>query len=335
MKKIILLGLSLCMGQGIINAAIWRVNNKTSVDADFTTVAAAITAAAAGDTIHIEASTESYGNFTVNKKLVIIGTGYLLNETPANPQTQANTNRSSANQVTFGAGSKSGVIQGLYMNSLTVEDSFITVQRNHITTGISLATTRNVHGDTIRNNYLNHNIAGAHFLCGGLMIYNNIFTGSALFNFNIATINNASGYFVNNSTSYTGSHTINCVNFVMQNNIFRGFLSGYIASNVFFNNFINGVALPATNGNVPNTDFTNIYLETGSSDGKMRLKPTSQAINAGILNGVAVDCGAFGGPAPYTLSGMPPVPSIYELSIPSQVSSGTTVMNVVLSAAAH
>ncbi len=58
------------------NARIWRVNNNAGVVADFTTVAAAVTAAAAGDTIYIEGSATAYGGSGLNKKLTFIGTGY-------------------------------------------------------------------------------------------------------------------------------------------------------------------------------------------------------------------------------------------------------------------
>ena len=69
-----------------------------------------------------------------------------------------------------------------------------------------------------------------------------------------------------------------------------------------------------------------------SSDGRFKLKDDAPAIGFGILAGSSVDCGAFGGPAPYILSGMPPVPSIYELEAPETVTSGTAEINISVSA---
>src|SRR5882724_13595888 len=101
-----------------VQAKIWRVNNNLGVAADFTnTVACAASASVhAGDTIHIEASATPYQDFTIYKKLTIIGTGYFLTETApmiANPKTQATPNVSYINNIGFGSGSKGSSISGI------------------------------------------------------------------------------------------------------------------------------------------------------------------------------------------------------------------------------
>src|SRR4051812_48353519 len=80
-------------------AKIWRVNNITGINANYTDVNTAINAGTtqAGDTIHIEPSTTSYGNVSVSKRVVIIGNGYFLTGTGSNTGLQANTNTSYAN----------------------------------------------------------------------------------------------------------------------------------------------------------------------------------------------------------------------------------------------
>src|SRR5882762_1044597 len=124
------------------NAKIWRVNNNTGITADFTNIDAAVNSASvhAGDTIHIESSANGYGNCTVSKRLVIIGTGNFLSETApmvANPATEANTNPGVIGNIYFNPGSKGTVISGVYISSYCViQDSLITVQRCLITSDI-------------------------------------------------------------------------------------------------------------------------------------------------------------------------------------------------------
>ena len=65
---------------------------------------------------------------------------------------------------------------------------------------------------------------------------------------------------------------------------------------------------------------------TESSDGRWKLKAGSPAIGAGEGG---VDCGAYGGPNPYILSGLPVGPTIYELNVSSYVtSSGNLPMTI-------
>ena len=68
------------------------------------------------------------------------------------------------------------------------------------------------------------------------------------------------------------------------------------------------------NGNQANVDINNLFIgsENGSTDGQYQLKAGSPAIGAGEDG---VDIGAFGGPDPYVLSGVPSIPVIYELDV--------------------
>ena len=58
--------------------------------------------------------------------------------------------------------------------------------------------------------------------------------------------------------------------------------------------------------------MSSVFLYTGSTDGQYQLKAGSPAIGAG--NG-GVNCGAYGGPNPYVLSGLPPVPATWFFNI--------------------
>lgn len=341
MKKIILaLGATVCLLQS--EAKVWRVNNNTGVSADFSNLATATAAAAAGDTILVEGSATGYSPIGLTKKLTITGTGYFLTDATPNPNLQFNRNTCSLGTVTFSPGSKGSVIQGCNLGTVIIDDSLITIQRNRITGGISVASSNNTWADTIRNNFITSYITNNTTAkkATDLLIYNNIFTYSYAISLYTSTMNNVSGYFVNNSF-INNTCKFECVSFVFQNNIFgNADFASYFSSNTFFNNIAQNTGVPAGNGNVQNVPLNDVFVgaltATGfSSDGRYLLKSTSPAIGAGTLNGTAVDCGAFGGPAPYILSGMPSIPSVYDLNAPAQVVFGAASINVSVSAAAH
>lgn len=346
MKKFFALLVILPVFNSTVQAKIWRVNNNQGVNADFTNTQACVNSANVhdGDTIHIEASATGYQDFTVTKKLTIIGPGYFLTETApmiANPKTEANTNVSYVNNIGFGAGSKGSSISGINCSGIYLDDSLVTVQRCKVNSSIYVNVSGNIYADTIRQNFLgaissnSDNATKAE----NLIVYNNIFSGFYAINFYSNPINVNTGYFINN-LCYGGTYFI-CINFTFQNNIISNpNFQSYLNSNVLFNCISNNSNIPATNGNQLNVDLDNVFVgwnnTTGySSDNRFALKAGSPAIGAGVLNGGPVDCGPFGGPAPYALSGMPSVPSIYTFTAPGTVSSGSTTMNITISTISH
>ena len=77
------------------------------------------------------------------------------------------------------------------------------------------------------------------------------------------------------------------------------------------------------NGNQYNIDMDLVFADFDgalelSTDGKWELKAGSPAIGAGSGG---IDCGAYGGPAPYILSGIPMLPHIYEADVPASATS--------------
>jgi hypothetical protein len=319
------------------NAKIWRVNNNLGITADFTDLPPAITAATAGDTIMVEASSANYSGPTLTKNLVIIGPGYYFTDATLNPKTEANTNVANIGSVTFNAGCAGSVIEGCTVGGAFINESNVTLQRNDITSYCYLAYSANsiCTNDTIRQNVIyGMNSGSATGKASNVLIYNNIFNGPGM-QF-ASNLNNISGYFINNDFLY-GYPYLSCANFTFQNNIFTGpGFGSYLSSNSFFNNITNNTGIPSGNGNQLNVNLDNVFVGysngTGfSSDGRYKLKTGSPAIGAGSINGENINCGAFGGPAPYVLSGMPSIPSIYELTVPSSVPSGATNMNISIS----
>lgn len=319
------------------NAKIWRVNNNLGINADFTDLPAAITAAAAGDTIMVEASATSYSGPTLTKKLIIIGPGYYFTDATPNAKTEANTNVADIGQLTFGPGCAGSVVEGCTVDGAFLNEGTVTFQRNILASNyfyIANAANSVCNNDTIRQNLIYGLVAGsATGKATNLLVYNNIFTGPGM-QF-ASNLNNISGYFINNNFLY--NYPLSCANFTFQNNIFSSANFGsYLSSNSFFNNIANNTGLPSGNGNQLSVNLDDVFVGyssgTGfSSDGRYKLKAGSPAIGAGSLNGVTVDCGAFGGTASYVLSGMPSIPSIYVLTVPSSVPSGATNMNITIS----
>lgn len=311
------------------SAKIWRVNNNPSIVADFTTLQAAHDGAASGDTLHLEASPTSYGNLTLTKKLIILGTGYYLDE---NPNTQAIAQSSKVGSFTINPGSNGSVIMGLdFMGSaMGISSHDIVIRRNKfcsphsgvhdfntptITLGYVNNTSAPVSNIVISENY--GVVIKVNYASSGLLITNNYiaYGGSAADNTTgvclelhadvVALIQNnifRRGKIIANNSSFSNNIMVN------------GFLSG--TGNLLSHNLANADQFGTTNGNQANVVMTSVFVGAGtgiSSDGQWKLKAGSPALGAGYGStaGAPVDCGMFGGNTPYVLAGQPSMPAIY------------------------
>lgn len=338
MKKIMYSLVVLAFSALNVNAKIWRVNNNAGVVADFNTVGAAVTAAAAGDTIYIEGSATAYSGSGLNKKLTFIGTGYFLSGANSNTGLQANPYSSVIGNISLDSSASGSVFLGLdglginNMNDAGFGADNITISRcvlNYIAIywtprAGTLADSWNINKCYIGNIYGNIGMArnwnvSNNIFAGGLDMSNTNNSGNVVRN-NVfrSGVNLYSAYFANNII-YT---TINFINVVVKNNLAIGNPSGfatYVGSN---NN---------TSGHTDAQIFQG--LSGNSTDGQWRLAASSPAIGAGLTIGAVVnpDAGAFGGPDPYKLSGIPNIPTIYSLTVPASIPSGTNNMNITLS----
>jgi hypothetical protein len=310
-------------------AKIWRVNNG-GASADFTDIPAAITGATAGDTVQVEGSTIGYTYFTCTKKLIFIGPGYLL---PNNPKTQFNPNSAKVYGI-FAPGSDGSQMMGFQLvSTISLQASNVKISRN-FSNGSSIQIGQNLSNtysnDTIEQNYyIAITVNGTANTITNLQINNNI-----LYYVTLPTTN-CTGVFYNN-IEYS---TLTISNFLCENNIISGDTTSIATTNVFKNNiFYNGSlnTSPNGNGNFYVTPFTSIFVDwtdlfsgATATDGDAMLK--SGAWNTGGVGGVAM--GVFSGANTYVLSGMPPVPSIYQLTVPNTIS--TSPMPVTISIKSH
>jgi hypothetical protein len=329
-----------------LHAKVWRVNNGLGVAADFNSGTAAIASPSVvdGDTLHFEANSIPYAGFELSKRLVIIGTGYFLSGTNSNPGLQADPNSAtfSGGLILFDSTASGSTLIGLDNFQLGIGPSLgsatdnITLTRCRITTiGTyygSLPNTK-MTGWKVNKCYISDlSLSGSAEIVQNWEVTNNIFTGQLTIG-NPANLNNL----VRNNV-LRGS--INLFSAYFANNIISSNIS-FVATNVSVkNNICIGLA-PAglnvfigSNGNIDNQTDAAIFqgLTGNSNDGQWRLKAGSAAISAGeTIAGITPDCGAFGTADPYKLSGIPPIPTIYSLTVPPTISSSATTMPITIS----
>ena len=306
MKKnnFLLLFAIFCLMSGYTHAAKWRINNA-GVPANFTTASEAVNSplVANGDTLYFESSINNYGGVSIAKRLVLIGPGYYLGE---NDSTQADVKPASLATITFNNGSQGSIVKGMsFMESLQVNTSGITIERNHIMAGFSVLSGS---GIVIIRNYILYMILNS---TQNVLISNNIFVSENPYGNCLDIQSSASATVMNNV--FLGR--VGLCNAVFRNNICTAINMNPLFTNnnsVVENNIGASTQFEAANGNQQNVDMSTVFIYTGSSDGKYRLKPGSPAIAAGVEG---ADCGVFGGNYPYALSGMVNGPSVWYLNM--------------------
>lgn len=298
MKTTVALLFSLAFLAISLNAfpTVLRVNNTPGLNVPYATLTAAYNAAVNGDTIYMEGTTYDYGTLSVYKRLVIIGTGYYLSQ---NPETQANVNPSSMGNLFFYAGSSGSMVMGLTITSTVnfmaaLQD--MRIKRNNI------GYLYNNGGAT--NTYIEQNM----FNTVNGQFNNSLFRNNYCYSGTLSSNNNT--LFVHNNVFYA----VTCTMVQFRNNILFGPCS--FSNSDIFNNVCSSTQVPAGNGNQLNVNMENVFVcysncTAFSPDARYQLKAGSPAIGAGA-NGE--DCGMFGGTEPYVLSGMPPVPAIYNFN---------------------
>lgn len=360
MKKTYLFLIAVFVLFQTVNATVWRVNNRTDADADFTTLQAAIDGATSGDTLYLEGSAVAYGNGTFNKKLIVFGTGYWLSE---NDTTQAYKQKSSVGMLVFNDGSQGSVVQGLYMSYASsstfsvvqINTDSITIERNHIYANNTYSSSGSAYGEAInivsntsdiviRHNWLTAKINSAYSTPKAIGIYvagipDNIIVSN---NF-IRTYNTGS----NNTNFYAIYFETNNSNneLMLRSNVMWGAIRTYytnhydniLVSGTYnngtgdesYNNICNGTQYPNSNNNQQNVDMSTVFVDYDSYiDNGYKLAAGSPAIGAAMNGG---DCGAFG-EDPYILSGMPSIPALFETTI---VPFGTSSLPVNIKATSH
>jgi hypothetical protein len=345
MKKLFFFIVIYFLLTGTAQARIWRVNNNAGVNADFTSLSAAVSNASVvnGDTIHVEPSATGYTGPTINKQLVIIGNGYFLTGAGGNAGLQATTTESTISDMTFASGSAGTKLIGLVLSN----NSFASGYNGNVNinfekcrfTGVAPVNFQN-RTETFSNISLRkcffstsaNTWQAATTTLNNFTIENSIFsstisfpTGSGTLNFVfrnnhvVSTASLSNAYVANSIFASAGSNTFTSCN--VKNNLF-----------VFNQTGVTVGPLSVNGNNLVNQSLASIIVNSGSDDGKFALAAGSPAIGGGVdISGTKPDCGAFGGTDPYKLSGIPGIPTIYALTVPASIPLGTPTMNVTIS----
>ncbi|MEI6767126.1 MAG: hypothetical protein WCM76_15955 [Bacteroidota bacterium] len=342
-----------------VSAKVWRVNNNVGVNANFSTMTAAMSGAAAGDTLYVEGSPTSYGAVTLSKKLVILGAGYFLSGA-GNDTTQANPNPSTFGLLTISTGASGSVISGITVtatstgNLVTVSTNNITLSRCYFYYTTSLLSTSYSGTTVLISSGVTDVVISQCFIyqgratsstCGSNSYYtraldlegsnSNIIVSNNIIKLYTKTAVTTCGtfYAILMATSSSAIFNNNVIigsfvayNSVVANNIqiIGGINGDYITSssypNVTQNNIGHSTQFGTTNGNKSSVSMSTVFMYTNSEDADNHYRLKSGSpALAAGQNGV--DCGAFGGAMPYVLSGLPAIPTVFNATVPT---TGTT-----------
>lgn len=339
-------------------ATIRTVSNNPDRPGQFTNVDAAIAASGSGDTIYVHGSQFTYPDFSVTKRLVIIGAGYNSNN-QFNLPTVVSTiwlNRDTGLQNASGTVITGFLITSQIRNNGNPGVDNITIFRNRINNGIYTynasissiysngwliynnivsqilggsggATSASTGNITIQNNIITSNITG--FSMSSVLIDHNVFHGNdALSTMYYSTVTN------NIFIRTTGNAFTNSVSFCTFNNNLSNLttVSPTAPTNSFLGNNNSGA------GNFVAVDplFVNVTnLNTYATTFDYRLQASSTIRNAGTD---VTDLGIYGGARPfpsggasgsgYDTSALPPIPQVTEVNIFNASLQPGTPLNV-------
>lgn len=305
------------------HATIWRVNNNSSMGANFASINDAVNSASVNnfDTLHIEPSGTNYPSFTLTKRLVLIGVGYYLQQSPG---FQATAQWARINGLSYlEAGSTASVIQGLDFSV----GSGLSISVPNVVVTRCCFTSSSVNINNGANNFMFLSNWGGSMNLGsasnlqGISLRNSFLWSLSTAPSNTILMENCYLY---SSSAYSTSTGI------YKNNIFPSGTPSITSSTtaIFSHNVFGGN--PFTSGGVQGNNLVNIthgqLFSSGGFDytNQASITPLANAASNGAgENGV--DIGIFGGATPYKMSGIPAIPSIYLLNAPGATSGSLPV----------
>ncbi len=300
-----------------IQATIHTVHNDPLYSAQYSTIAAAITAASATDTILVHGSPVGYPNVTLTKQLTIIGPGH----------DPANGPAASFSYWSLNAGSEGSHLEGIQFTYMYVavpdielkgckSIQFVTIYSggdNTLITGCvfvgsNLSIDAGAENVEIRNTYFSEtgNANSISALNSTSLIHNNVFVHSSTSTSSANIIfgaSNAFAVFVDN-VFYTA--TVACFNpavgpnFIFQNNLSYSTAGALVSMGP--NNLDNVAPTWDLGGDYPTFNYAHDYNMLSGS-------PLTGASDGGQV-------GVHGGPYPFTNHGLPRnIPRVTDTNI--------------------
>lgn len=328
MKVLALLALFI---PSLLNATIVRVNNNPVYDPDYIDLQLAVDAASDHDTIHVEPSGASYGTVICDKVLVFIGPGFNLSLPNGNPDLQANPIMATLRSLKLEANASGSVVQGLHFDGGTLSGMIVNCVSASIVGNLFEGNLGSIKFDTgtfysgvlIKGNYFNPSTSNNEAInenvnttqvFADVLITNNIFHGDIVFDDQDDSIGNM--VIAHNVLAGT-QYKVEGAEFV--DNIFtEPAVSLTLNLNTIHHNIAASTILPPGNGNDNTVDMSTIFSASASDDARWALQP---GVAGTYPAADGTERGIFGGNMPYTLSGIPSVPSIYHLQ-----QSGSSVL---------
>lgn len=351
----------------VAEAKIWRVNNFSNYNgttlfgdnlggtSSFPVFAQLTEAAASNlvsngsiDTVHLEGTNIFYAGATLHKPMIIIGTGYFLNK---NPKVSNTVLESVLYDISFASGSDGSQLIGVHMSNANPEIqigygvSNITIKRCEIDYEITVGNGNsnifvlenyfaNIGNSTNQSAIFVSSTAGlpSNFVFDNNICKNILLLSIGSFIYNAEECNNN----VFDCPAISGSPSIQMNTTSFKNNILKtaaatvNINSNVASSDVSYNTSSSATnQFGTTNNNIVITDMSTLFVDpaTNTTDGHYQLKPGSAPGADGA------DRGAFGGAAfgdRYTLSGLAPIPVIYDIA-----TSGPTSTNLPVTISAR
>lgn len=305
-------------------AATWTVDSNPSRPANFRSLQQAndSTDVAQGDVLHVMPSTISYGAVTLNRRVTIIGPGYLLNQNlPFNVAAPS----ARTGDITLLGGASGSLITGMEVAgniTFALYDGAwannVTIKRNRIEGSIVTSTGAEASNLQILQNLISGEVNFNPTNNSGLLIRGNHIGGS-LGCIPDGTSGIVAHNVVNSTMSIGGS--VAC-----SNNLCRSTVYGYSHSLLTRNwggSMTPWTGSPAFVDNqvwTADIKFDDQFAGTGSLDARWQLA-TAAAVKGSGTGGV--DPGMFAGPDPYVLSGLPSVPLVTGVQAPSSASAAS------------
>lgn len=298
-------------------ASILNLNNAANSPGQYTTAASAIAAAVAGDTILIAGTDLSYGNFTIDKSISLIGPGWVVNGGGI-------SRVAICGNITIGAHNVR--VEGLRFAVMNMSNSSGTsIDNLSVKRCISddqiLASSENINNALIEGclftkfNDYNLSSSSASWNFSNCTVRNNIFSGQLYNVDNSVIVNNI--FLGTNSLSVLAS-ALSLGN-VFQGNIAIGRnLASLAAGNTISGNlgYTSGGTVWNGSGNVndanPNfVSYINLALHDWTNN--YNLQPGSPAIGLGPGGD---DAGIYSGSGVYRKDGEPSVPIVRAVAVP-------------------
>ena len=315
MKKLLILS-AMCMAM-TAQATVLRVSNITNSGAPYSNIPAAVEVAAEGDTIMVDGSPNKYssttgtlGRLDIDKRLVLMGPGYLLTQNGV--QSNGDLTAEISPAIRISEGGAGTIIQGVNLtgSDIDIQVPNVVITRCKVDCNVYIGTNatncvlhQNLFTELVgRYNYATYKAYNA-------QVTNNIFTRANSSNYGILAGFYESTIAYNTFTKKKSDGASSAVQLYL--------MSGCtIEHNVFF-----GPEL-TLDGNT----MTDNYWGDGDSpyqDCTTDLE-VRDAYTAGIGNEL-MGRGAFSGDDPYVISGIPAGPVIQDITVPATVEQGGTL----------